>query len=275
MRSRSLAFALLACVLSVPPAARAETTCLFAAPAPGYRVAKIDLPSGSEFATIRFTTSRPAMPAGDRSSWHLAMGFAIIDATTRQLVTSRIYNAGSSTRSVVVVSDDTTIARQDVAGPDVTFVHQSWAPVNRLAPGSYYVVGFGVDGGASLPNPYWGAEIHVSDAVSCAPVGNGEVFDIDHSRFDGGTQVSGSVAGAAIDATKAWSTSHAIVFGLMDVAQQGVGSASLRYATPELSGTVTNAIMPFVGGPGSYSWSANFTGAAPIVDIAGVAFDAA
>src|SRR5438067_6687323 len=147
MRARRIVAAACIAASFAMPAARADTTCTVGGPTPGSTVLRVDLPNGSDAATIHLTlptstvpgvdtnTNPPTLPVGDRSSWHLAMGFAVIDARTHEIVTSRVYNTGSSTRRVVVVSEGTEVARQEITGPDVSFAHTAWVPVNRLAPG--------------------------------------------------------------------------------------------------------------------------------------------
>lgn len=266
--------ALFAVALLAGPVARADTTCTFGGPTPGFRAAKVFLPDGSDFATIRLTSARPAMLAGDRSSWHLAVGFAIINVATREMVSSRVVSSGYSTRRVVIEENGTDVVRQEIIGPDAPFERASWIQVGHLDPGSYYLVGFGSDGDVRNPNPWWGADFHLGPDVSCAPVGEGEIFDLDYTQFHGGTQFSASVAGVAMSEHGGFATSRSLVFGLMDVRAQGAGMASLDYAMPGgITGTLSNQIVPFVSTAGTYAFTASFSGAFPVVVVAAVALD--
>jgi len=212
------------------------------------------------------------MPAGDRSSWHLAEGVAVINASTGALVTWRVASYGSSPRRAVVESSGMQVARQEFTGPDAPFVHQVTAPVPSLAPGSYYLVGFGTDGDRRLPNPWWGAEVHLAENVPCTPVGSGETFDYDQTDFSGGTQVAAWGAGIAQDEHLSFHLARHLVFGLMDVATQVAGSAKLDYEIPGAKASATQ-ITAFASTDGDYSFTANFAGIFPVTVIAGIALD--
>ena len=58
----------------------------------------------------------------------------------------------------------------------------------------------------------------------------------------------------------------------MDAQTQLAGSATLAYTLGGgTTGTVSNQIVPFVGGSGDYSFVSEFTGAFPVTVVAGVA----
>ncbi|MFN2614640.1 MAG: hypothetical protein ABR552_07470 [Actinomycetota bacterium] len=266
---------LLTLCLFAGTAARADTTCSVGGSTPAFAARMVTLQSGSDFVTIQLSTAMPSsLPAGDRASWHLVAGFAVVDASTGRLVVARGISLGSSTRRVVVESDGTAVAREDVVAPDAPFKHELSAQITRLDPGTYYVIGFGTDGDARSPNQIWGADFHFSAATMCKPVGTGEVFDIDATRFSGGTQVSTPVAGASSGERASMYTARGLVFGLMDVHAQFAGSASLGYSFPDgSSDTLSNTIVPFTGGPGEYAFTSDYAAAFPVTEIAGVMLD--
>jgi hypothetical protein len=254
--------------------ARADTSCSMGGPVSGYRALRISLPHGASYADLRFTSSRPTYVAGDRSSWHLAQGVALIDARTRNIITFRVGSWGSSPRRVVIRQNGTDLVRQDVAGPDSPFVHASSTPVQGLLPGTYYAIGFGTDGDRRLPNPLWGAEIKLGADATCISVGTGGVFDYDQTQFAAGTQVSAWGPGFAQQITKSFTSRRQIVFGLMDIAVQGAGSDQLSYSLPgQRTGTLSNRIVPFVAGPGRFTFRASFTGLFPLALVSGVVLD--
>lgn len=258
--------------LTTMPAGAADRSCLLAGFTNSFQAVKIELPGGSEFANIEVLATRPAQITGDRRSWHLAMGFAILDGSTLDLLASRIFNAGSATRRVVVDPGNGTAIQQEVSSPDISFNHVHQRPTNRLLPGTYYLVGFGTDGRQDQPNPWWGARFSFSSPVTCTSIGTGDTFDLDHSSMRG-FQASASIAGVGTDLDGSLSSPRALTFGLMDVTQVGATKARLDYTFPDTSGTVSNEIVPFVTGAGVYDFTASFAGLTPLIQISGVSLD--
>ena len=124
-RRRIAAIMLVAAGLATSPVAAANQTCLLAGFTNSFQAVAIELPQGSEFANIEVLATRPPQITGDRRSWHLAMGFAIIDGSTLDLLASRIFNAGSATRRVVVDPGDGSGMREEVSSVDVAgLVHE-------------------------------------------------------------------------------------------------------------------------------------------------------
>lgn len=273
MPRRFALFAVVLAALVAPGAARADTACSFGGPTSGFRAMRFVLPQGSSFLTMSFTSARPTMVAGDRSSWHFSEGIGVVDEATGNLVAWKLVSQGNSPRRAVVEAGGSEIARREITAPDGPFVHQSNGLVPSLPPGTYDVVTFGTDGDVRLPNPWWGGEIRVSAAVSCAPVGTGELVDYDNTDFTGGTQVSAWGAGVAQDARLSFHTARRLTFGLLDSETQFAGSATLQYATPTAHDTITNATIPFSSVAGDYAFDANFSGAFPFVSISGIAVD--
>jgi len=256
-------------------AADATTRCSFGGPAGTSRVMRLSLPEGSDFLSVTQTGTRVSRPAGTTQSWHLATGVFVIDEATHQLVSHRISNEGTATRRTVVEAEGTGAPRTDVAtpGPDTPFVHSSLSPVPGLAPGSYLVVAFGSDGDPALPNDGWGGYVEVSGTHTCESLGSGQILDVSHSDFEGGTQVSTSGAAYVDGASLSRGIEHDLVVGFMDASTQIGGSASLDYNTPGGAGTVADAIVPFVSPGGVFSWTAHLTGVAPIANIAALEFN--
>jgi hypothetical protein len=271
------ALAVVSASLAAAQPAFADTICSFGGPSPSFRAIRMDLPQGSTFLNIRLTAKRPTRPLGDRTNWHLTQGIAIIDATTHELVISRIASAGSSTRRVVVTANGTDVVRQDMPqGPDAPFVHSAYIPLPGLAAGSYYLIGFGSDGSKTFPNEWWGGEVGISGSHLCTPIGTGEVFDHDQSEFTGGTMVNAWGPGYADHAGLTMHTDRSLVFGVMNATTQAssVGSMQLDYSQPGgQTGTVSNAIVPFVSSGGDFVFQASYAGAFPLVNIAYVALD--
>jgi hypothetical protein len=273
MPRRFALFAVVLAAFAAPGAARADTACSFGGPASGFRAMRLALPQGSSFLTMTFTSARPTMLAGDRSSWHFSQGIGVIDESSGELVAWKLLSQGNSPRRAVVEANGMDVARHEITAPDGPFVHQSNGLVPSLPPGTYDVIAFGTDGDARLPNPWWGGEVRVSAAVSCAPLGSGEIVDYDNTDFTGGTQVAAWGAGVAQDVRLSFHTARRLTFGLLDSETQLAGSATLQYSMPGAQDTIENTTVPFVSGAGDYAFDANFSGAFPFVSISGVAVD--
>ncbi|MHB8512677.1 MAG: hypothetical protein ACYDCC_10915 [Actinomycetota bacterium] len=260
---------------SLPQIARANTTCSFGGPTPGFRAMQFSLPSGSQFLTIEFTSSRPTMPVGDRSSWHFAQGIGVIDAATNELVAWKVVSQGSSPRRATIeYNGEQPSVHQEFTGPDAPFTHTSVGLVPSLAPGTYDIVAFGTDGDTRLPNPWWGGFVEVSAPVQCTPLGSGDIIDKDQTDFSGGTQAMVYGAGVAQNETLKVHTDRSLVFGIMDAATQLEGSATLDYSMPgNVQGIVSNSIQPFASTQGDYSFAANYSGLFPLISIDATALD--
>lgn len=248
------------------------TTCVFGGPTPGFSAARIELPQGTDFVSIEPHGGRPGRVAGPES-WHLAQGMLIVNAETLAIASFRIESIGSAPRAVVLDVDGQRIARQEHPGPDGPFYHQAAHPRPGLAAGTYYLIGFGSDGGRAFPNDWWGADVRLGGTHRCTPVGTGEVFDFDQTEFEGGTHAYAGAAGYADDISLSWETQRGLVVGLMDAAVQGPGEAELDYDMPFESGTIDDEIEPFVSLGGSFDFEARYSGAYPMMLIAGVALD--
>lgn len=273
MRRRFVRFALLVVVMTGAPAARADTTCTFGGPSPGAQILRIELPQGSDYVSIAFSSQRATVVAGDRTSWHLAQGIGLLD-TDGSLRAWRVSSQGTSPRRAVVEANGTSVARPDYPGPDAPFAHSNSGDVSNLEPGVYHVIAFGTDGTSDLPNAWWGGELRLSADASCVPVGAGDIIDKDHTDFTGGTHAFVYGAGVARDLSLVVQTERKLVFGLMDATTQIAGEAVLTYDLPGLAqGSLRNAIAPFVSQGGALRFSAEYAGPFPIVAISGVAFD--
>jgi len=273
---RRIVGVLVAVVLGVPSTgARADTTtrCSFGGPAGTSRVLRLDLPTGSDFLTVSLTATRTTRPTGTADSWHLAAGVFVIDEATNRLVSYRISNDGTATRRTVVESDGDRVVDQAAPGPDAPFRHEALAPVPGLPPGSYLVAAFGTDGSAAIPNDPWGGFVEVSGTHTCALLPAGTIVDMNQNDFHGGTQISTTGAAYVQDTTLDRSLSGDLVVGLMDASTEATGDATLDYAMPGGTGRVRDDIIPFVAPSGSYSWTANLAGVAPIASIAALQVD--
>lgn len=264
-------------VIVAPLTAHADeiTVCPMGGPTPGFRVIKFDLPQGSDFLGIEPHGVRQQRGVSNDSNWHLAQGIFIVNANTRALEAYRVESAGSGPRRVVVRSEGTTFVDQPTTAPDGPFYHTASRPRSGLPAGSYYAIGFGSDGGSSLPNEWWSGDVRVSGKHSCTPIGSGRVFDIDHTEFQGDDVVYAHAVGSAEDLTytQTHSATADIVVGLMDAAVQGPGEASLTYGMPSASGTIEDTIVPYVSIGGEHAFEADFEGIFPMILIAGVAID--
>lgn len=266
-----------ATLLALPSAQAADevTTCPMGSPTPGFRVVRLELPEGSDFLTITPHGLRQQRGASGDQNWHLAEGIFVVNADTLDLEAYRVEAIGVSPRRLVVRADGTQVISQETTAPDGPFYHTAQRPRAGLAPGTYYVIGFGSDGGTSLPNEWWSVDVRVSGKHACTPIGTGTIFDIDHTEFSGGTQIYAHVAGIAMDNRYALPTPAGtdLVVGLMDASVQGPGEATIGYQTPLASGDVIDEIVPFVSIGGEHRFTGSFQGSFPMLLIAGVAID--
>jgi hypothetical protein len=261
--------AALCCV--VPARADLPSTCAFGGPAGTFSVAQMSLPAGAPQLAMRITTpaqtpTEPTALVGGRTSWHLATGVAVVDARTGRLVASRYVQSGSSPRRVVIAQGGTQVVREDVVGPGAPFNHQGGTGPDSLRRGNYYVLAFGSDGDARLPNPWWSAEITFGGTTSCVPFDvRGAVYDHDQTDFTG-TQVSayGPGEGSGLGAT--WTCPHRLLFGVLDAASQLAGSSTLSLRSPDgRRHAVTNALVSFTGGRGRYAMTGSYQGLFPLL----------
>lgn len=253
------------------------TDCAFGGPTPGWSAIKLDLPQGTSFLTLELAGLRTLRPVHDDDNWHLAQGIFVLNATTREVEAYRISSQGMSPRKVVARAEGVPATAPDAAAttPDVPYAHSAHGLRDSLSAGSYYVIAFGTDGGSGLPNEWWSAGVQVSASASCARIGAGETFDIDHTDFEGGTEMYVPVAGYAEGIGARYSTTRRVVVALMDAETQarGASSVTLEYTTPTASGSLSQRIEPLASGAGSYTFGASFSGVYPIVLIAGAAID--
>ncbi len=261
------------CAVVTPARAAASTvSCVVGGPTGTYRVLRLDVPQGSDVLNVELRGGRTVRPAGDSSSWHLAQGIFVLDSSNH-LVADRVSNQGSNPRRTVVGTGGTP-ATVSTPGPDTPFVHTQLDKVAGLAPGSYTVVAFGSDGDDAAPNDQWGGEVQVAAGASCHIEGTGELLDVNHTDFRGGTQASTAAAGIVEGATLQRTIDHNLVVGFMDVATQVAGDASLDYQLGGSgSGVITDAIVPFAGLRGQYSFTAHVQGVAPLVSIVALGVD--
>lgn len=266
----ALIIGLLAAGTAVAPARAEVTTCVFGGPAPGHRAVRLDLPEGSDAFVLRLTGERGPrlVNDGDDSEWHLAQGVLVVDVDTFELAGYQVDYVGTGPPRVALTTDGQA-ARQGVPAPEGPFRHGARFAPPTLDPGSYYVVGFGTTGTDGGPQ-WWGGSVTVSPEVSCLPVGEGETFDLDQTRFEGGEQVHVPGAGVAEGIAASFSTDRTLVVGLIDAAVQGgVGSVEVDYEMPTASGTMGRGIAPFVSTGGTYRFEARYAGAYPLVAVAG------
>ena len=269
-RFRLIAVALLATGLAAVPARAAITTCSMGGPTPGYKAIRLDLPTGTDFVSIEPKGTRVSRVASDSSNWHLAQGIVIFNAQTLEVEAFRVEAQGSGARAVVLPG----VGAVPVSGPDGPFYHTAYRPRAGLPAGTYYAVGFGSDGGPTLPNEWWAVDIRIGGAVSCASAGVGEVFDVDNTEFTGGTQAYAIAAGMAEGIEYELTTSREVVVGFMDAGIQGPGEATLDYSMPGgLEGTIEDEIVPFVSQGGTHAFTGNYQGIYPVLLVAGVAVD--
>jgi hypothetical protein len=272
MRRVPVAVLSLLALLAMPAGARADSECAAGAPGPGYKIMRLDLPEGSSFLTLQLRTVRQTRPNDGANSWHLAAGVFILNANGMAIEAYKIQNVGAAPRRTVVRYDGQTFVDAETPGPDVSLSHQKQRQREGLAPGVYYAVAFASDGGAPQPNDWWVADIAFSGSHHCTQVGSGDIVDLDQTEFGGGTQVYAPGAGHAEGIGLSYDTARPYMVGFMDARVEGHGTASLTYATPSASGTVTDDIVPFVTTGGAMRYGASYSGTYPLVTIQALAF---
>jgi hypothetical protein len=276
LRALLLVAALLAGLVAVPAQAAETTRCVFGGAVPGYRALRVELPAGSDFLTLELHGQRNVRPVVDESSWHLAEGIAVIDATTREIVAYQVLNAGTAPPVVVAETDGTQHVRQPLAGPEGPWIHSGRKAPPSLPPGTYDIVAFGTGGPRQGANAQtWGASIYLRGAHPCSSTTAGETFDFNHTHFSGGTQVYAAGVGTAEDVSLAFETDRPLVVGLIDAGFQGqeAGEVTLAYDLAGQTGSLGRETVPFVAGPGTHTFTASYRGLHPIVNVAGVALD--
>lgn len=269
---RRLTSSLVAVLFSMALPANADTLCTMAGPTPGFKAIKLELPQGSSYIGLELGGARTTTLVNDGSSWHFSRGIFLLDSQMR-ILSYRVQNSGSVPRRTVVEAGG---ERQQVnAGlTDGPFIHSAQKLIPSLSPGTYYAVAFGSDGSSRVPNEFWSADVRVQGAQSCAQVGVGSVFDINHTDFTGGTQVYSAGIGVAEGIEGSLPSSRQLVLGMMDASVQITGEARLDYSLSSgETGSLDDEIVPFVTGPGTSSFSASFMGPFPIISISGVAID--
>ena len=276
MKYRALAVGVLALVglTTVPSrAADATTRCAFGGPTAGSRVFHLDLAQAADSLTMQLTAARKTTaPTGPENS-HLAQGVFVLDASTKDPVAWLVRNEGTNPRRVVVDSgtaDPTAVA---APGVDTPFVHEGAHRVPGLEPGSYLIVAFGSDGSPEAPNAQWGGEVVLSGSHVCEPVSSGQPFDVNHTDFTGGTQVSAPGVAAVDGASYSQDLDSSLVVGFIDASVQGPGDARVDYEHPDASGEVADAIAPFVSTRGTYRWTAALHGVA-VASVVGLGVNA-
>lgn len=271
MTRRAVSFLALVCLLPIG-SAQADTLCSMGGPTPGFKVMKLELPTGSSYLGIELKAARTTRPVDDGASWHFARGIMVLDASFSPIA-YRLEHSGVSPKTVVVDAEDQHVV-QDVPGADGPFVHLQQQLVPGLAPGTYYVVGFGVDGDRRLPNEFWSADVRAQGVQSCVSVATGETFDMDHTDAAAGTQVYAANVGVAQDASFDFSSSRSIAVGLVDCATQLVGTAACTTTTADGEVVETeDEMVPFVSGPGTSTIAFSYEGTFPVVALAGASFD--
>lgn len=271
MARRAVSFLALALLLPLG-SAQADTLCSMGGPTPGFKVIKLNLPEGSNYLGIELRASRTTRPVDDGASWHFARGIMVLDSSF-ELIAYRLEHSGVSPKTVAVDVEGQRVV-QDVPGADGPFVHLRQQLVPGLDPGTYYVVGFGVDGDRRLPNEYWSADVRVQGAQSCAGVATGSTFDLNHTDAEAGTQVYAGNVGVAEDASFSYTTGRRLSVGLVDCATQAAGEAVCTVTDADGDvGEVEDDMLPFVSGPGVSTVGFDYEGTFPVVALAGASFD--
>jgi len=268
--------ALLLLGLLVKPAPAAEPSpCQLAGPAGTASVLRLDLPRGSRSLALRVTTDAGAanQSAGRTGSWHLATQIAVLRASDGRLVAHRAVQLGSSPRAVVVSSGEADV-RAAVPAVPAPFRHTAASVPPYLPAGRYLLVAYGTDGSPAVPNPGWSAEASFSVPVTCAALQTRtSVLDRDQSSFTGGTQIGTYGAGTGTAVSTTWSSRERFVVGLVDAGVQAVGTARLVASPPRSKRVLAeDALQPFAGSAGTYRFTADWTGAFPLVLVCAVAF---
>jgi hypothetical protein len=270
MFRRAVSFLALAAAI-VPGSANADTLCSMGGPTPGFKAIRVDLPSGSNYLGIELKASRTTRPVDDGASWHFARGVMVLSSNF-DLIAYRLEHSGVSPKTVIVDEQGQHVV-QPAPGVDGPFVHLQQQLVPGLPAGSYYVVGFGVDGDRRLANEYWSVDVRAQGAWSCNSVAIGETFDLNQSHARG-SQVYAANVGVADDAVLEYASTRQLSVGLLDCDTQLVGGASCSLTTPG-GQTVESEdeIVPFVAGPGTSSVTFEYEGTFPVIALAGASFD--
>jgi hypothetical protein len=263
---------------TVPATAAEPSPCQLGGPAGTASVVRVDLPHGSPSLALRVTsptTPTAASAAGTRASWHLATQVAVVRVGTGSLVASRVVQSGSSPRAVALSAQGRDV-RQDTPGPAAPFVHAAAAVPPYLAAGRYLLVAYGTDGSPALPNPGWSAEASFGTEVTCVPLRvRTSLVDRDQTTFTGGTQLTAYGAGTGTGGTTTWRSSERYVVGFGDAATQAVGQAHLRGVLPRRRVLdVRDGLRAFSGTSGTYAFTADWSGAFPLVLVCALGFTA-
>ena len=261
-------------VLAALPAGAQDTTrCFFGGTAGTSRVVRLDLSEGSDFLNLIHTMNRPPRATGPES-WHLGVGVFVIDEATSEVVAHRVENLGTNPRRLVIESNGQRAAETPVPGPDTPFLHSDLqSRVFGLPPGTYLVAAFGSDGSGALPNDQWGGEVEVAGDHDCQVVGSGELLDVNHSDFTGGTNVS-TPAGAVVEgASLTRELAHDLVVGFVDAGVQGAGEAAVAHQHPGGLAEVTEAIVPFAAPGGIHTWTATLQGPGALASVVALGID--
>lgn len=270
-----LAAALLAGGTALPArAAETTTRCHFGGWTGTYRVMRLELPGGSESLNLIHTASRLSRVSGPES-WHLAVGAFVIDESTGELMAYRVENLGTNPRRVVAESGAERSVEAPLPGPDTPFAHSDLSSrVFGLPAGSYLIVAFGSDGSPTPPNDQWGGEVEVAGRHTCSILDTGELIDVNHTEFTGGTQVA-TPLGAVLDgASLTKDVAHDLVVGFIDAGfQGGVGTATVTFEHPGGSELVDRDIVPFVVPGGTLRWTATLQGAGALASIVALGID--
>jgi hypothetical protein len=241
-------------------------------------VVTLDLPRGAPSLALRITTpvslatTPTATTVGGRSSWHLATLVAVVRASDGLLVASRGLQSGSWGRRLGVTAAGTEV-RHELVGPTAPFTHAGGTVPDHLAPGRYYLVAMGADGSPALPNPGWSVDVDLGVVAPCvATATRTTVVERDQTDFTGGTQVTGYGGGLGQGTAVSVPQRQRFFVGMADAQTQLAGSATMSAALPRARLVVTNGLRTFSAGPGTYRVSADWSGAFPLVLLAGVGF---
>ncbi|MHB8512684.1 MAG: hypothetical protein ACYDCC_10950 [Actinomycetota bacterium] len=277
-RSRYRACPLVFCVLltlCAPTAgiADAGTNCPFGGPTPSSDIVRLDLSqTGSSFLTLDLGGTRTQRVVNNDQNWHLGEGIFVVNASTFALEAYRLDSQGMAPRHAIASVNGTTID-QPISSPDVPYEHYAASLRDGLPPGVYYVIAFGVDGGAGSPNEQWSAAVTVSGTNVCTPVGDADVLDVNQTDFRGGTQLYAPGVGYGNGLTYSFQTQRQLIVGYIDAETQArsASSVSVSYQTPTSEGTLSQVLTPMISTAGQYQFSASYQGVYPLIGIAGVA----
>lgn len=260
------------CMLAVPGVGQASI-CQFGGLTPGSYAIKLDLPNGSDYMTLGIGGRRATQALNDNDSWHLAEGIIVFNATTLVPYAWWLYTDGSTVPRVVVHSGNLQFER-DILAPETAQRLEYASIPGGLPPGSYIAAAFGVGGGNGILGPNeWRVAVGVRGNHDCTNQASGELFDYDHTDFEG-TQVYAPGVGHGQTLTLDVSMSRSFVVGLVSSATPlGTGESRLEYATPTGTGSSQGNIRPFVSRNGTYNFRLNYLGVRPVSKVAGFNFD--